>query len=180
MIKLTTNHGEIHIELDAEKAPLTCANFEQYVRDGHYDGTLFHRVIDGFMIQGGGMTTAFIPKPTRAPVENEAKNGLKNARGTIAMARTGDPHSATAQFFINVVNNDFLDYRSPTPRGWGYAVFGKVVEGMDVVDNIRHTPTGSGGPFRKDVPRTPIVIEKAVVEGASAVMPPSAPSIQAQ
>jgi peptidyl-prolyl cis-trans isomerase B (cyclophilin B) len=160
MIKLTTNHGEIHIELDAEKAPLTCANFEQYVRDGHYDGTLFHRVIDGFMIQGGGMTTAFIPKPTRAPVENEAKNGLKNARGTIAMARTGDPHSATAQFFINVSNNAFLDY--PGQDGWGYCVFGKVSQGMDVIDKIKGVRTGSRH-GHQDVPVEDVLIEKAEI-----------------
>jgi peptidyl-prolyl cis-trans isomerase B (cyclophilin B) len=160
MIKLTTNHGEIHIELDAEKAPSTCANFEQYVRDGHYDGTLFHRVIDGFMIQGGGMTTDFIPKPTRAPVENEAKNGLKNARGTIAMARTGDPHSATAQFFINVSNNGFLDY--PGQDGWGYCVFGKVSQGMDVVDKIKGVRTGSRH-GHQDVPVEDVLIEKAEI-----------------
>jgi peptidyl-prolyl cis-trans isomerase B (cyclophilin B) len=179
-VRLVTTLGDIVLELDHSKAPKSVENFLAYVNEGFYEGTIFHRVIDGFMIQGGGFTQDFMKKPTHSPIQNEADNGLKNERGTIAMARTGDPHSATAQFFINVVNNDFLDYRSPTPRGWGYAVFGKVVEGMDVVDNIRHTPTGSGGPFRKDVPRTPIVIEKAVVEGASAVMPPSAPSIQAQ
>jgi len=179
-VRLVTTLGDIVLELDHSKAPKSVENFLAYVNEGFYEGTIFHRVIDGFMIQGGGFTQDFMKKPTHSPIQNEADNGLKNERGTIAMARTGDPHSATAQFFINVVNNDFLDYRSPTPRGWGYAVFGKVVEGMDVVDNIRHTPTGSGGPFRKDVPRTPIVIEKAVVEGASAVMPPSAPSIQTQ
>jgi len=179
-VRLVTTLGDIVLELDHSKAPKSVENFLAYVNEFFYEGTIFHRVIDGFMIQGGGFTQDFMKKPTHSPIQNEADNGLKNERGTIAMARTGDPHSATAQFFINVVNNDFLDYRSPTPRGWGYAVFGKVVEGMDVVDNIRHTPTGSGGPFRKDVPRTPIVIEKAVVEGASAVMPPSAPSIQAQ
>jgi peptidyl-prolyl cis-trans isomerase B (cyclophilin B) len=160
MIKLTTNHGEIHIELDAEHAPATCANFEQYVRDGHYDGTLFHRVIDGFMVQGGGMTTDFIPKQTRAPVQNEAKNGLKNARGTVAMARTGDPHSATAQFFINVSDNGFLDH--PGQDGWGYCVFGKVTEGMDVVDKIKGVRTGSRH-GHQDVPVEDVVIEKAEI-----------------
>jgi peptidyl-prolyl cis-trans isomerase B (cyclophilin B) len=162
MIKLTTNHGDIHIELDAEKAPATCANFEQYVRDGHYDGTLFHRVIDGFMIQGGGMDADLTPKPTRAPVENEAKNGLKNARGTIAMARTMDPHSATAQFFINVSDNGFLNY--PGQDGWGYCVFGKVTEGMDVVDKIKGVATG-GRRGHQDVPVEDVVIEKAEIVG---------------
>ena len=179
-VRLVTTLGDIVLELDRSKAPKTVENFLAYVNEGFYEGTIFHRVIDGFMIQGGGFTQDFMKKPTHSPIQNEADNGLKNERGTIAMARTGDPHSATAQFFINVVNNDFLDFRSPTPRGWGYTVFGKVVEGMDVVDNIRHTPTGSGGPFRKDVPQTTIVIEKAVMDGAAAVMPPSAPSIQAQ
>ena len=127
MIKLTTNHGDILIELAADQAPLTCANFEQYVRDGHYDDTLFHRVIDGFMIQGGGVSRDFVPKPTRAPVRNEAQNGLKNLAGTVAMARTMDPHSATSQFFINVSDNAFLDY--PGQDGWGYCVFGQVVGG---------------------------------------------------
>jgi len=160
MIKLTTNHGDILIELDAEQAPVTCANFEQYVRDGHYDGTLFHRVINGFMIQGGGMNTDFIPKPTRAPIENEAKNGLKNARGTVAMARTMDPHSATAQFFINVADNGFLDY--PGQDRWGYCVFGRVTEGMDVVDKIKGVATGSRH-GHQDVPRDDVIIEKAEV-----------------
>jgi peptidyl-prolyl cis-trans isomerase B (cyclophilin B) len=160
MITLKTNFGDIVIELNPEAAPKTCANFEQYVRDGHYDGTLFHRVIDGFMIQGGGMTTAFIPKPTRAPVENEAKNGLKNARGTIAMARTGDPHSATAQFFINVSNNAFLDY--PGQDGWGYCVFGKVSQGMDVIDKIKGVRTGSRH-GHQDVPVEDVLIEKAEI-----------------
>jgi peptidyl-prolyl cis-trans isomerase B (cyclophilin B) len=160
MIKLTTNHGDILIELDAEKAPQTCANFEQYVRDGHYDGTLFHRVIDGFMIQGGGMDSGFVQKPTRAPIENEAKNGLKNQAGTIAMARTTDPHSASAQFFINVADNGFLDH--PGQDGWGYCVFGKVTEGMDVVGKIKGVPTGNRH-GHQDVPVEDVVIEKAEV-----------------
>ncbi|MFB1490461.1 MULTISPECIES: peptidylprolyl isomerase [unclassified Thiocapsa] len=160
MIKLTTNLGDIHVELDVEKAPKTSANFEQYVRDGHYDGTLFHRVIDGFMIQGGGMTPDFSPKPTRAPVENEAKNGLKNFNGTLAMARTMDPHSATSQFFINVADNGFLDY--PGQDGWGYCVFGRVVEGADVVDAIRGVQTGSRH-GHQDVPVQDVVLEQAVI-----------------
>jgi peptidyl-prolyl cis-trans isomerase B (cyclophilin B) len=160
MIKLSTNHGDIVIELDHDKAPKTAANFEQYVRDGHYDGTLFHRVIDGFMIQGGGMDTGFRQKPTRAPIENEAKNGLKNQTGTIAMARTNDPHSASSQFFINVSDNGFLDY--PGQDGWGYCVFGRVTEGMDVVDRIRGVKTGNRGPHQ-DVPVDDVVIEKAEI-----------------
>ncbi|MGE5154066.1 MAG: peptidylprolyl isomerase [Bdellovibrio bacteriovorus] len=160
MIKLTTNHGAILIELEAEKAPLSCANFEEYVRDGHYEGTLFHRVIDGFMIQGGGMNTDFIPKPTRAPIENEAKNGLKNLKGTIAMARTMDPHSATAQFFINVSDNAFLDY--PGQDGWGYCVFGRVVEGMEVVNAIKAVATGSRH-GHQDVPKRDVIIERAEI-----------------
>jgi len=160
MIKLTTNHGDIHVELDHDNAPVTAANFEQYVRDGHYDGTLFHRVIDGFMIQGGGMNTDFVQKPTRAPIENEAKNGLKNVTGSIAMARTNDPHSASAQFFINVADNGFLDY--PGQDGWGYCVFGKVVDGMDVVNAIKGVKTGSRM-GHQDVPVEDVVLEKAEV-----------------
>ena len=160
MIQLTTNHGDILIELNAEKAPATAANFEQYVRDGHYDGTLFHRVIDGFMIQGGGMDKGFVQKPTRAPIRNEAKNGLKNLIGTLAMARTGDPHSASAQFFINVSNNGFLDY--PGQDGWGYCVFGQVTGGMDVVDKIKRVPTGTRHGHR-DVPVQDVIIEKAEI-----------------
>jgi len=167
-VRLSTNLGDIVLELDAAKAPETVKNFLAYVNEGFYNGTIFHRVIDGFMVQGGGFTEDFQKKPTRAPIQNEADNGLKNLIGTIAMARTSAPHSATAQFFINVADNGFLDHRSPTPRGWGYAVFGKVIEGMDVVDKIRRSPTGSGGPFRKDVPRTPIVIEQATVIGTMA------------
>ena len=162
MIKLTTNHGDILIELDKENAPGTSANFEQYVHDGHYDGTLFHRVISGFMIQGGGMTTDFGEKSTRAPIKNEADNGLKNVTGSIAMARTGDPHSATAQFFINVKDNDFLNYRAPNPQGWGYCVFGQVTDGMDVVEAIKGIKTGNRG-MHQDVPVENVVIEKAEV-----------------
>ena len=162
MIKLTTNHGAITLDLDAEKAPKTVANFLAYVESGHYDGTIFHRVIDGFMIQGGGMGVGMKEKATNAPIENEAGNGLKNDRGTIAMARTNDPHSATAQFFINVKDNDFLNFRAPSGSGWGYCVFGKVVEGMDVVDKIKGVKTGNKG-FHQDVPVEDVVIEKAEV-----------------
>ncbi len=160
MIKLTTSKGDILIELDEDKAPLSCANFRQYVEDGHYDGTIFHRVINNFMIQGGGFTEDMMQKTTREPIENEAKNGLKNDIGTIAMARTMDPHSATAQFFINVGNNSFLDY--PGQDGWGYAVFGKVTEGMDVVNAIKGVETTHRG-GHSDVPADPIVIEKAEI-----------------
>ena len=163
LVKLQTNMGDIVLELDKAKAPATVENFLSYVNEGFYNGTIFHRVIDGFMIQGGGFTEDLQRKNTKAPIKNEADNGLKNDRGTIAMARTNDPHSATAQFFINVVNNDFLNYRSATTRGWGYTVFGKVVEGMDVVDKIRKVPTGPSGPFRKDVPKTMVVIESATI-----------------
>jgi len=162
MVELHTNHGVIKLELNAEKAPKTVANFLNYVKNGHYDGTVFHRVIDGFMIQGGGFEAGMKQKPTEAPIENEANNGLKNERGSIAMARTNDPHSASAQFFINVADNDFLNHSSPTPQGWGYAVFGKVVEGLDVVDKIKSVKTGSKG-FHQDVPVDDVVIEKAVV-----------------
>ncbi|MEM5312663.1 peptidylprolyl isomerase [Paraburkholderia sp. JHI869] len=162
MVELHTNHGVIKLELNAEKAPKTVANFLNYVKNGHYDGTVFHRVIDGFMIQGGGFDASMKQKPTEAPVENEANNGLKNERGSIAMARTNDPHSASAQFFINVADNDFLNHSSPTPQGWGYAVFGKVVEGLEVVDKIKKVKTGSKG-FHQDVPVDDVVIEKAVV-----------------
>ena len=155
---IQTSLGNITVELFADKAPKTVANFLQYVDDGFYTNTLFHRVIDGFMIQGGGYTTKFERKPTRAPIMNEADNGLKNQRGTIAMARTVDPHSATAQFFINVVDNPNLDFKDKTPNGWGYTVFGKVIKGMEVVDAIKSQPTGPGGPFQRDVPATPVVI----------------------
>ena len=162
-VKLITNQGDIILAINDEKAPLSAKNFLQYVRDGFYDGMIFHRVISNFMIQGGGFTPDYKRKETRAPIENEANNGLLNGRGTIAMARTSDPHSATAQFFINVVDNDFLNFVAASPRGWGYAVFGKVTEGMDVVDKIRAIPTGQGGPFPKDVPQTPVIIESATV-----------------
>ena len=161
-VKLTTGHGAITLKLDAEKAPKTVANFLAYVEAGHYDGTVFHRVIKNFMIQGGGMEPGMNQKPCKAPIENEAANGLKNKRGTVAMARTNDPHSATAQFFINVVDNDFLDFKAPMGQGWGYCVFGEVVEGMDVVDAIRAVRTGNKG-FHQDVPVDDVVIEKAEV-----------------
>ena len=151
MVILHTNHGDITLELDAENAPATVANFLQYVRDGHYDNTIFHRVIDGFMIQGGGMEPGMKQKPMRAPVANEAGNGLKNKRYTVAMARTSDPHSATAQFFINVADNDFLDYKGPSPQGWGYCVFGRVTAGQDVVDKIKGVATANSG-FHQNVP----------------------------
>ncbi|AOJ31950.1 MULTISPECIES: peptidylprolyl isomerase [Burkholderia] len=162
MVELHTNHGVIKLELDAEKAPKTVENFLNYVKKGHYDGTVFHRVINGFMIQGGGFEPGLKQKPTDAPIDNEANNGLKNDNYTVAMARTNDPHSATAQFFINVNDNDFLNHSSPTPQGWGYAVFGKVVEGQDVVDKIKGVKTGNAG-FHQDVPTDDVVIEKAVV-----------------
>jgi peptidyl-prolyl cis-trans isomerase B (cyclophilin B) len=162
MVELHTNHGVIKLELDAEKAPKSVENFLNYVKKGHYDGTVFHRVIPGFMIQGGGFEPGLKQKPTDAPIDNEANNGLKNDKYTVAMARTNDPHSATAQFFINVNDNDFLNHSSPTPQGWGYAVFGKVVEGQDIVDKIKAVKTGSKG-FHQDVPNDDVVIEKAVV-----------------
>ena len=161
-VKLHTNHGIITLELDAEKAPVTVANFLAYVESGHYDNTVFHRVIDGFMIQGGGFEPGMNQKPTGEQIKNEADNGLKNDRGTIAMARTQAPHSATAQFFINVADNDFLNHRSPDLQGWGYCVFGKVSEGMDVVDAIRKVKTGSSG-FHQDVPKEDVIIERAEV-----------------
>lgn len=165
MVKLHTNHGVISLVLDAEKAPDSVANFLQYARDGHYDGTIFHRVIDGFMIQGGGFTPDMEQKPTRQPVQNEAHNSLKNQAYTIAMARTPDPHSATSQFFINVSDNDFLDYREPTAQGYGYCVFGKVSDGMDVVDAIKKVRTGSRAGYQ-DVPMEDVLIERVeVVEG---------------
>jgi peptidyl-prolyl cis-trans isomerase B (cyclophilin B) len=162
MIKLHTNHGVISLELDAVKAPDTAANFIQYVKDGHYNNTVFHRVIDGFMVQGGGFELGMKQKPTRDPVQNEANNGLKNDMYTVAMARTSAPHSASAQFFINVSNNDFLNHSAPTPQGWGYCVFGKVVDGTDVVDKIRKVKTGSKG-MHQDVPLEDVIIEKAEV-----------------
>ncbi|HEY3599360.1 MAG TPA: peptidylprolyl isomerase [Paraburkholderia sp.] len=162
MVELHTNHGIIKLELDVEKAPKSVENFLNYVKAGHYDNTVFHRVIDGFMIQGGGFEPGMQQKPTEGPITNEANNGLKNVNGSVAMARTNDPHSATAQFFINVNDNEFLNHSSPTPQGWGYAVFGKVVEGLDVVEKIRKVKTGSKG-FHQDVPVDDVIIEKAVV-----------------
>ena len=161
-VKLHTNHGVITLELDADKAPLTVANFLAYVESGHYNNTVFHRVIDGFMIQGGGFEPGMTQKPTGEQIKNEADNGLKNERGTVAMARTQDPHSATAQFFINVANNDFLNYRSPDLQGWGYCVFGKVSAGEDVIEAIRKVKTGSSG-FHQDVPKEDVIIERAEV-----------------
>jgi cyclophilin family peptidyl-prolyl cis-trans isomerase len=159
-VKLTTSMGAITVELNKEKAPLSAENFAKYVDSGHYNGTIFHRVIDGFMIQGGGFTKDMQQKPTMAPIKNEAANGLKNDIYTLAMARTGVRDSATAQFFINVKSNDFLNYRDESPQGWGYAVFGKVTEGQDVVDKIRRVPTGNAG-MHQNVPLEPVVIEKA-------------------
>ncbi len=161
-VELETTMGNIVIELNQEKAPNTVANFLEYVKSGHYDGTIFHRVIDGFMIQGGGMDANMKEKSTNAPIQNEADNGLKNEVGTIAMARTSDPHSATAQFFINVKDNSFLNFSGKNPQGWGYAVFGKVTEGMDIVNKIKGVPTGKYG-FHADVPTTPVVIIHAKV-----------------
>jgi len=163
-VDLKTNLGTIRLELNPAKAPKTVENFLQYVKDGHYNGTVFHRVIPGFMIQGGGFDRSYKQKPTRDPVPNEAKNGLTNDLGTIAMARTNAPHSASAQFFINVKSNDFLNAAS-AQDGWGYVVFGKVVSGLDVVMNIAKTPTGPGGPFPTDVPRQPVVLESATLVG---------------
>ncbi|MBK9702240.1 MAG: peptidylprolyl isomerase [Betaproteobacteria bacterium] len=166
-VEFDTTAGRIRVELYPDAAPKTVANFIDYVKARHYDGTQFHRVIAGFMIQGGGFTADFMQKPTRPPVVNEAeqaaKAGLRNVPGTLAMARTSDPHSASAQFFINVKDNAFLNFRSPDPQGYGYTVFGKVVEGMDVVNKIAVTPTGAGGPFPKDVPVEKIIVNKAFV-----------------
>ena len=161
-VKLTTTLGEIVIQLNSEKAPVSSANFLTYVNEGFYNGTIFHRIIPGFMAQGGGFDTSFNQKATHAPIKNEANNGLPNNRGTIAMARTPAPDSATGQFFINYKDNSFLNHTSPTPNGWGYAVFGEVVEGMEVVDAMAKQPTGNRGPHQ-DVPKTDIVIEKAEV-----------------
>ncbi|MCE7528771.1 peptidylprolyl isomerase [Polynucleobacter sp. IMCC 29146] len=161
-VLLKTNKGDITLSLDAAKAPKTVANFLQYVKSGHYDGTIFHRVIDNFMIQGGGMTTGLKQKSTLAEIENEANNGLKNLRSTVAMARTNEPHSASSQFFINLNDNDFLNHTAPNAQGWGYAVFGEVCDGMDVVDAIRKVKTGTAG-FHQDVPTEDVTIEKATV-----------------
>ncbi len=158
-IKVNTNLGSITLELYPDKAPKTVENFLSYVNEGYYSGTIFHRVIANFMIQGGGFDRLLIQKPTKQPIENEAANGLRNEIGTIAMARTGDPHSATAQFFINVANNSFLNHTAPTVQGYGYTVFGKVTKGMDVVNKIAATPTGSKGIFASDVPKNMIIIE---------------------
>ncbi len=165
-VLVETNLGSFELELFPDQAPKSVANFLEYVNSGFYNGTVFHRVIDGFMIQGGGFTPDYERKPTNASIVNEADNGLKNQRGTIAMARTMEPHSATAQFFINVKDNDFLDHTSKTPRGWGYAVFGKVIKGMDVVDKIRKVKTGPGGVFPQDVPQEAVIIERMTVTTA--------------
>ena len=162
MVIIRTTFGEIKLELDAEKAPKTVENFIKYARDGYYNGTIFHRVIDNFMIQGGGFDTDMQQKDTDAPVENEADNGLKNDFGTVAMARTMEPHSATAQFFINVKDNDFLNHSGKNMQGWGYTVFGKVTEGSEVLDKIRAVPTGSQG-GHQDVPNDPVIIESVEI-----------------
>lgn len=162
VVELDTNMGAIVIELNEEKAPKTVENFLNYVKSGQYDGTIFHRIIDGFMIQGGGMDADMNEKPTNAPIENEADNGLKNDKGTIAMARTQDPHSATSQFFINVKDNDFLNHSGKSMQGWGYTVFGKVTSGMDVIEKMRSVPTGRFG-MHADVPKEPVVINSATI-----------------
>lgn len=162
MVTFHTNHGDIVIKTFDDKAPVTVANFLSYCREGFYNNTIFHRVIDGFMIQGGGFESGMTQKKTKAPIKNEANNGLKNSRGTLSMARTNDPHSATAQFFINVAENDFLNFRSENPDGWGYAVFAEVVEGMDVVDKIKGVPTGRSG-MHQDVPREDVIINTVSV-----------------
>ena len=179
LVDIETNRGTIRVALADDKAPETVANFLRYLDEGYYDGTIFHRVIPGFMIQGGGFTPEFDKKSTAAPIKNEADNGLKNGRGTIAMARTSDPHSATAQFFINHNDNHNLDHRAPTMHGWGYAVFGEVVEGMDVVDAIATVKTGPGGPFRSDAPQETVVIESvARVPVATPAPSPAAPAAE--
>ena len=160
LVTFETTHGSFAVALEPDSAPKTVENFLTYVRDGHYDGTIFHRIIAGFMIQGGGYDERYQQRPTRAPIENEAPGAPGNDRGTIAMARTADPHSATAQFFINVVDNDFLNHRGKNPQGWGYAAFGRVVDGMETVDRIAALQTGPGGPFPSDVPKEAVVIEK--------------------
>jgi cyclophilin family peptidyl-prolyl cis-trans isomerase len=166
-VRMETSQGTVVIELYPDKAPNTVENFLRYVNEGKYDGTIFHRVIKGFMNQGGGFTSEFKKVETHAPIKNEADNGLKNKRGTLAMARTSEPHSATNQFFVNTVDNAFLDHTAKTPRGWGYCVFGTVVDGMDVMDRIAKLPTGARAPFPKDVPKTDVIIQKAsVIESA--------------
>jgi len=162
MVEMHTSKGLITLELDAEKAPVTVANFIEYVNSGHFDGTIFHRVIPGFVIQGGGLESGMKEKPTQAPIENEADNGLKNVTGSICMARTNDPHSATSQFFINLKDNQFLDHTEKSPQGWGYAVFGQVTDGMDVVEAIAAVQTGNAG-FHQDVPVEDIVVEKVII-----------------
>ncbi len=162
-VTIETNMGDIIVLLNAEKAPKTVENFLAYAKDGFYNDTIFHRVISNFMIQGGGFTTDYQRKPTRAPVENEADNGLSNKKGTLAMARTMDPHSATAQFFINTKDNNFLDFTSKSPRGWGYTVFGSVIKGMDVVNRIRGVATGPGGPFPTDAPKESVIIKSVTL-----------------
>lgn len=164
IVQFETNLGTLRVELDADKAPVTAANFVEYVSANHFNGTVFHRVIPGFMVQGGGYDVALREKATRPPIRNEADNGLRNLRGTVAMARTPDPHSAGAQFFVNLVDNGFLDHRGKTPDGWGYAVFGKVVQGMDVVDAMAKVPTRQQG-GHEAVPARPVVIAKATVVG---------------
>ncbi len=167
-VKFVTTAGEFVVELAADKAPATVENFLGYVRDGHYSGTIFHRVINNFMIQGGGYDAKYQEKPTKAPIKHEgaevkAKGGPRNTMGTIAMARTNNPHSASAQFFINVKDNDFLDHQAPNGQGWGYVAFGKVISGMDVINKIKQMPTGHGGPFPSDVPQTQVVIQSATL-----------------
>lgn len=167
-IEIKTNLGTIQLELYPDKAPKTVENFLNYVKDGYYPDTIFHRVIAGFMIQGGGFDQNLMQKPTRQPIENEAANGLKNETGMIAMARTSDPHSASSQFFINLTNNNFLNYTAPTTQGYGYTVFGRVTNGMDIVNKIAQTPTGAKGPFASDVPRSMVVIESVKLISTSA------------
>jgi peptidyl-prolyl cis-trans isomerase B (cyclophilin B) len=161
-VLLNTSLGDVTLELDAAKAPVSTGNFLAYVTSGHFDGTIFHRVIPGFMIQGGGFTADMAQRPTESPIANEANNSVKNDRGTVAMARTSDPHSASSQFFINLKDNVFLNHTAETPQGWGYAVFGKVVDGLDVVDQIAQVPTGNRGPH-SDVPQVPVTIDKVTV-----------------
>jgi len=177
-VKIETSMGDFIVLLEPDKAPKTVENFLTYVKDGFYSDTIFHRVISNFMIQGGGFTADYQRKPTRAPIENEADNGLSNKKGTIAMARTMDPHSATAQFFINVKDNNFLDFTSKSPRGWGYTVFGRVIKGMDVVNRIRSVSTGPGGSFPSDAPQQPVIIKSMSLLNPQAVSAPGAPTIQ--
>lgn len=162
-VQFKTTMGDFTVELEPERAPKTVANFLEYVRAGHYDGTIFHRVINNFMVQGGGFTADYRQKPTRGPIPNEADRALKNERGTIAMARTSDPNSATAQFFVNLKANGFLDHTSKTTQGWGYTAFGRVIDGMNIIARIGVTPTGPAGPFREDAPQKQVVIEKATI-----------------